>query len=137
MIHFELVSPEKCLRSEEAYMVVVPGAEGDFAVLDNHAAVISAMRQGIVCIYPEEGADGHKIFVDDGFAEVNRDGLTILAEFARNMADVTAAQLQEEIKKAEIAQAKVGNDWERSTLGKTIDRLQAMIDIKDENQGLK
>ena len=33
MLHFELVTPEKLVRSEEVYQVVVPGTEGDFGVL--------------------------------------------------------------------------------------------------------
>ena len=31
-VHFEIVTPEKLVRSEEAFMVVVPGTEGDFGV---------------------------------------------------------------------------------------------------------
>ena len=34
MLHFELVTPEKLVRSEEVHMVVVPGTEGDFGVLE-------------------------------------------------------------------------------------------------------
>ena len=39
MLHFELVTPEKLVRSEDVYMVVVPGTEGDFGVLEGHAPV--------------------------------------------------------------------------------------------------
>jgi ATP synthase, Delta/Epsilon chain, beta-sandwich domain len=35
-LHFELVTPEKLVRSEDVHMVVVPGAEGDFGVLEGH-----------------------------------------------------------------------------------------------------
>ena len=36
-LHFELVTPSKLVRSEDVHMVVVPGTEGDFGVLEGHA----------------------------------------------------------------------------------------------------
>ncbi len=41
-LHFELVTPERLVRSEDVYMVTVPGTEGDFGVLAGHAPVMSA-----------------------------------------------------------------------------------------------
>lgn len=79
-LHFELVTPEKLLRSEEVHMVVVPGAEGDFGVLERHAPVMSTIRDGEIKIYRIAGADPESIRVEGGFAEVNDKGLTILAE---------------------------------------------------------
>ncbi len=43
-LHFELVTPEKLVRSEDVHMVVVPGTEGDFGVLAGHAPVMSTIR---------------------------------------------------------------------------------------------
>jgi hypothetical protein len=40
-LHFELVTPAKLVRSEDVYMVVVPGAEGEFGVLEGHAPFMS------------------------------------------------------------------------------------------------
>jgi F-type H+-transporting ATPase subunit epsilon len=48
--HFELVSPEKLVFSGEAKAVVVPGTEGEFTVLKDHAALISTIKPGIVVI---------------------------------------------------------------------------------------
>ncbi len=50
-LHFELVTPEKLLRSEEVQMVVVPGTEGDFGVMAGHAPYMSTMRDGELAIY--------------------------------------------------------------------------------------
>ena len=43
-LHFELVTPERLVRSEEVHMVVVPGSEGDFGVLEGHAPFMSTIR---------------------------------------------------------------------------------------------
>jgi len=45
-LHFELVTPARLVRSEDVYMVVVPGAEGEFGVLEGHAPVMSIIKDG-------------------------------------------------------------------------------------------
>ena len=79
-LHFELVTPEKLVRSEEVHMVVVPGAEGEFGVLEGHAPFMSTIRDGAVQVYKADGAAPEEIQVRGGFAEVGDKGLTVLAE---------------------------------------------------------
>lgn len=82
MLHFELVTPEKLIRSEQVYMVTVPGSEGDFGVLEGHAPVMSTIRDGELLVQRTQGAAAESIAIRDGFAEVNAGGLTVLAEQA-------------------------------------------------------
>ena len=81
-LHFELVTPERLVRSEDVHMVVVPGTEGDFGVLAGHAPVMSTIRDGELAVYKTAGAEPERIAVTGGFAEVNEKGLTVLAEKA-------------------------------------------------------
>lgn len=79
-LHFELVTPERLVRSEDVHMVVVPGTEGDFGVLEGHAPVMSTIRDGALQVYKSDGAAPEEIHVKGGFAEVGDAGLTVLAE---------------------------------------------------------
>jgi F-type H+-transporting ATPase subunit epsilon len=81
-LHFELVTPARQVRSEDVWMVVVPGTEGDFGVLEGHAPVMSTIRDGALQVYRTEGATPEEIQVQGGFAEVGENGLTVLAEHA-------------------------------------------------------
>lgn len=81
-LHFELVTPEKLLRSEEVHMVVVPGTEGDFGVMAGHAPYMSTMRDGELAVYRTSSGEPERIAVRGGFAEVSEKGLTVLAETA-------------------------------------------------------
>jgi len=81
-LHFELVTPEKRLRSEEVHMVVVPGTEGDFGVLAGHAPFMSVVRTGELTVYSAPNIVSARIHVEGGFAEVTAKGLTVLAEHA-------------------------------------------------------
>lgn len=79
-LHFELVTPERLVRSDEVYMVVVPGTEGEEGVLEGHAPYMTTMKDGMLKVYKTEGAAPEEIAVRGGFAEVAATGLTVLAE---------------------------------------------------------
>lgn len=81
-LHFELVTPEKLVMSDDVYMVVVPGTEGEFGVLAGHAPFMSTLRDGDLAVYRTAGSAPEKIPVSGGFAEVSDRGLTVLAESA-------------------------------------------------------
>jgi F-type H+-transporting ATPase subunit epsilon len=82
-LHFELVTPERLVRSEEVYMVVVPGTEGDFGVLEGHSPTMTTIRDAAALeIYTSAGATPERLTITGGFAEVSDKGLTILAEAA-------------------------------------------------------
>ncbi len=81
MLKFELVTPERLVRSEDVHMVVVPGSEGDFGVLEGHSPMMSTIRDNAELeIYASAGAAPEKLSITGGFAEVSDKGLTILAE---------------------------------------------------------
>ena len=81
-LHFELVTPEKLVVSEDVYMVVVPGTEGEFGVMAGHAPFMSTLKDGELAVYRAAGAQPERINVSGGFAEVSERGLTVLAESA-------------------------------------------------------
>jgi F-type H+-transporting ATPase subunit epsilon len=97
---FELVSPEKLLFTGEVEAVVVPGLEGDFTVLKDHAPLMSVLKPGIVEI-DETASAKTRLFVLGGFADVSPRGLTILAESAIPLADLDTAKIDADVKVAE------------------------------------
>lgn len=111
--HFELVSPEKLLFSGEVEQVDVPGAEGDFGVLAEHAPMVTTLRPGILTVH---GAGGQqKIVVLGGFAEVSADGLTVLADVAEAMEDIDRGEIATRVSELEsrIAKTEPGSELDR------------------------
>ncbi len=90
-LHFELVSPEKLLFSGDVDQVDVPGVEGDFGVLEGHAALVATLRPGILTVHGSGGET--RIVVLGGFAEVSEKGLTIVADLADAVGDFDKAVL--------------------------------------------
>jgi len=81
-LHFELVTPDRQVMSDDVYMVVVPGVEGDSGIMAGHAPYMTTLKNGDVAIYRTQGAQPERIAVTGGFAEVGDRGLTVLAESA-------------------------------------------------------
>ena len=79
-LHFELVTPARLVRSEDDHHVDVPGAEGEFGVLEGHAPFMSTIRDGALQVFRTEGSAPEVIQLRGGFAEVGANGLTVLAE---------------------------------------------------------
>lgn len=121
---FELVSPERVLLSGDAEMVVVPGADGDFGVLVGHAPLVSTLRPGVLEV-DLEGAK-RRVFVKGGFAEVEPDRLTILAERALDVAELSGARLNAEIEAARAEIAEATDDEARMRAEAVVERLQAL-----------
>lgn len=103
---FELVSPERLLVSEEVEQVLVPGTEGDFTVLANHAPVMSTIRPGVLSVGSSSGSTDYVLF--GGFAEVGPEGLTVLAEDAIEKSSIDRADLEQKVQNAkeDVADAK-------------------------------
>jgi F-type H+-transporting ATPase subunit epsilon len=97
--HFELVSPARLLFEGPVESVVVPGIEGDMTIMANHAALMTSLRPGVVTV--ADGKGSKRLFVRGGFADVNARGLTILAEQATPVEELSAEAIAKEMQNAE------------------------------------
>ena len=121
--HFELTSPERLVFSGEVEHVVVPGSEGEFGVLAEHAPLIAMLRPGILTIL---GANERRFVVRGGFAEVNPRGLTVLADFAAAVEDLDRDVLAGQIKDLEEDVADATDRHRRDRAMQRLDQLKAV-----------
>lgn len=122
---FELVSPEKLVFSGEVEQVVLPGTEGDFSVLKNHAPVISALRPGLVTIKDEKGATT-ALFVRGGFADVSSNGLIVLAERAIPVSDIKGSDFDVETKLAADELKAAQTDESKQIAAERLSQIEAL-----------
>ena len=78
-MQFDLVSPERRLVSVPVREVRLPGTEGDLTAMPGHAPTIVTLRPGIVSVVAEDGAQTD-FAVTGGFAEINGESVSLLAE---------------------------------------------------------
>jgi F-type H+-transporting ATPase subunit epsilon len=106
-LQFDLVSPERRLASVVASEVQIPGADGDLTAMEGHAPTITTLRPGILRAL---AADGAKAFVvTGGFAEISATGVSVLAERAIPVEEVTASLLDALVAEVTAAAAIGGN----------------------------
>jgi len=122
--HFDLVSPERLVFSGEVEQVDIPGSEGDFGVLAHHAPLIAMLRPGILTI--RGSGEAQRIVVVGGFAEVNEEGLTVLADRAEPVEDFDRASLADEVKDTEEDLADAADDAARDKAREKLDQLKAL-----------
>ncbi|MBF0627473.1 MAG: ATP synthase F1 subunit epsilon [Magnetococcales bacterium] len=111
VIQMELVTPEALLHAEESMLVTAPGAEGYFGVMSGHAPFVTLLKPGIVTL--GEGDDAKHFAVAGGFAEVMPEKVTILTERALSREQISAQQIQDELKEARTKLA--ASDLEETT----------------------
>ncbi|MBE7732808.1 F0F1 ATP synthase subunit epsilon [Devosia faecipullorum] len=111
-LRIEIVSPERLVLSEVVQSVTVPGSEGYFTVMNDHAPFMTTMRPGFITVSKDNGSDVY--FVKGGFADVSPEGLTILAEQSVPFAEFDHADLQAQIKAAEEELNRAGSPEDKS-----------------------
>jgi F-type H+-transporting ATPase subunit epsilon len=101
-LKLDITTPEALISSTEVDMVTIPGEEGDFAVLAEHAPLISTIRPGAIEVY-----SGNEVikryFVTGGFVEVNQSGCNILATRIEDITKLTRDEAEKRVKKIEKA----------------------------------
>ena len=125
LLKFELVSPERLVKSSEVKSVTIPGTEGDFTVLIDHAPVLSTIRPGVIEV-TDENQELSRIFVRGGFAEVSASGLTVLAEQAIFMEDLDAEKIGQEVTNAQEDVNDAKTDIARQRAQEKLDHLRQL-----------
>jgi F-type H+-transporting ATPase subunit epsilon len=126
-LKFDLVSPDRLLVSDEVESVVVPGGDGYFTVLAQHAPLMSTLKPGQISVKTLSGAE-QKFYVRGGFADVTPRGLTILADQALPLEDVDAELLAQEIRNAEEDVADAGDDATKRRIAEA--KLNELKDVQ-------
>jgi len=119
----ELVSPEKLLLSRPVEMAIIPAAEGDMGILPGHSPMIVALKGGVIEVRGG-GQPTERLFVAGGFAEITPTRVTVLADEATPVDQLSRADAAVRVKDAEAAYEAAANDVPE-VREKAMDRLLA------------
>ena len=125
-LQLHIVSADRSLVNETVDEVEVPGAEGYFGVLPGHTPLLAVLQVGE--LWYRQGQEKHYVSVAFGFAEVQPDRVTILAQIAEKADEIDPARAGAAKKRAEerLAKSTVDMDAERARIAllKSLIRLQ-------------
>ena len=122
----EIVSADRSLVNETVDEVVIPGADGYFGVLPGHTPLLALLGAGE--LWYRQGQEKTYLVIAFGFAEVQPDRVTILAEIAEKAEEIDVARAEAAKKRAEerLTQSTIDMDAERARIAlmKSLIRLQ-------------
>lgn len=124
-LHFSLVSPERELFSGDVDQVVVPGSDGQFGALVNHAPLMSVVKSGVIRIIT--GNQETKMYVGGGIVDVSGKGVAILAEDAVDLNSIDKASFEKDLKNAQEDLRDAKSDAEKAKASKSVERLEAIL----------
>ena len=125
-LQLHIVSADRSLVNEQADEVEIPGADGYFGVLPGHTPLLAAL--GVGELWYRQGQEKHFFSIVLGFAEVQPDRVTILAQMAEKADEIDVARAEAAKKRAEerMVTPTVDMDFERARIAmmKSLIRLQ-------------
>lgn len=128
-MQFDLVAPERRLASAKAREVRIPASEGDMTAMPGHAPTITTLRPGVLRYAGPEGEDSFA--VTGGFAEITDEGVTVLAERALHVGDVTREVLDGFIAEARAAEARAQESGDHNLIDDAAKFLSDMVALGD------
>jgi F-type H+-transporting ATPase subunit epsilon len=125
-IQLQIVSADRSLVNESVDEVEIPGSDGYFGVLPGHTPLLALLGAGE--LWYRQGQEKHFLSMAFGFAEVQPDRVTILAQIAERADEIDIARAEAARKRAEerLAKSTVDMDAERARIAllKSLIRLQ-------------
>jgi len=131
-IKLDVVTAERLVYSDEADIVIIPGIDGEMAVLPHHAPLMTTLQPGE--LRARKGSEEYSLVVTGGFVEVRPDHVTILADAAERAEEIDIARAEAARKRAEEKLAKHAPDIdlarEQAALQRSIARLKVAEKIR-------
>ena len=128
----QIVSADRSLVNEMVDEVEIPGAEGHFGVLVGHTPLLALLGTGE--LWYRQGTEMHYLLIAGGFAEVQPDRVTILAQNAEHAHEIDVARAAAAKRRAEerLATAAPDMDFERARIAmlKSLIRLQVASRVR-------
>jgi F-type H+-transporting ATPase subunit epsilon len=125
-IQLHIVSAERSLVNETVDEVEIPGAEGYFGVLPGHTPMLALLGAGE--LWYRQGTEKHYFSMAFGFAEVQPEQVTVLAQIAERADEIDLARAEAAKKRAEerLAKSTIDMDAERARIAllKSLIRIQ-------------
>ena len=122
----EVITPERVVFRKDIDMVIVPGSEGELAVMARHIPFMTGLKPGVVRIKADQSWE--KMAVGGGILQVTEEKTSILADTAELAEEIDVERARKDRKKA-IEQLEKAERTEmmkaRLVLEKSIARLKA------------
>ena len=126
--HLDIVTPEQKTFSDDVDSVVVPGIDGEFGVLTNHAALVTILKPGELRY--TKGSETVELAVGEGLVEVLGDKVSVLTDLAVSDHEIDEEKVQEALDRAKRSLEELSGDEEIAAVQAMIQKSMAQLHLK-------
>jgi F-type H+-transporting ATPase subunit epsilon len=97
-----VVSPDRSVVEESVNSTTLPGVDGYFGVMAGHVPLIAALKPGLL-EYVDRTGNRHYVYLGGGFADVNGEKVTVLADEAQRAHEIDMTRAEQHLEEARKA----------------------------------
>ena len=131
LLKTQIISPDNEIYDGDTEMVVLPGEDGDFAAMHEHAPIITFLRPGKVEVFSKEQKENISFFVSGGFVKIQNNNCLVMVDYIRKTSDIDVKENEKKISELFLKLEKAEDEITRDNLIMDINLL------KSENQALE
>ena len=131
LLKTQIISPDDEVYDGNTDMVVLPGEDGDFAAMYEHAPIITFLRPGKVEVFSKEEKEKIAFFVAGGFVKIQNNNCLVMVDYIRKTSDIDVKENEKKISELLLNLEKTEDQTRKDDLIMDIDLLRS------ENQALE
>ena len=97
LLKTQIISPDDDIYDGDTNMVVLPGEDGDFAAMYEHAPIITVLRPGKVEVFLKEEKEKIAFFVAGGFVKIQNNNCLVMVDYIRKTSDIDVNENKKKI----------------------------------------
>jgi len=126
-LRLRIVTPTKPVFDDDVDMVIMHTVDGQIGVLQGHQPVTTVMGYGALRVYNDEKVEYFAVF--GGFAEINREGATILADIAECPDEIDAERARRAKERAERRKSEQKSDLDEKRLKLALRKATVRLEL--------
>lgn len=131
-LHFQIITPERVVYSDEIDSITLPTQDGEITVLPNHIPLVSSTKPGEIMIKKDNQT--HHMAVMGGFIEVSENKVRLLADAAELAEEIDERRAEEARKRAEKAKSEAKDDVSFADATAALERAITRIKISQRKR---
>ena len=125
LLKTQIISPDNDIYDGNTEMIVLPGEDGDFAAMYEHAPFITFLRPGKVEVFLKDEKEKIGFFVSGGFVRIQNNNCIVMVDYIRNTDDIDVKENEKKISELVLKLEKEEDQSNRDNLQVDIDLLEA------------
>lgn len=126
-LHLEIVTPQGQIFSDKVSSVVLPGSDGEFGVLPNHASLVSLLSSGIIDI-EDKNKQHDVVAINWGYAKIDEGKVIVLADGAVYVAGNSENDIANKLNEARELIESMSSDT--NAFANTIAKMENIVRAK-------